>query len=342
MNLIVGVSAGFHDGAVSVVDHQGRILFAAHSERYSKLKNDPGISPDLLQQLPWQDIGTVAYFERPWIHNLQQWVSRQKCYGPWTLRGVLKQHLGARSVKQVSFPHHLSHAAAGFQTSQFHSAAVVIIDAIGELDTISIYRAWYDDQGRAQYRRMWRQGYPHSIGLFYSAMTQRVGLRAMDEEYITMGMAAYGNRVMQQYMSSIYVSDIPNVRFANNLHAGIDKLELGWMNNEDIAACAQAVAENLIDSVMQRARDITGETNLVYGGGVALNCVANRLLGRHFNQIWIMPNPGDAGSSLGAAALHVGKKLQWRDAFLGHDIPGEYPVTALIEHLCTHGIAAVA
>jgi carbamoyltransferase len=242
----------------------------------------------------------------------------------------------------TAYQHHLSHAAAGFQTSPFQTAAVVVIDAIGELDTISIYRAWYDTQGRAQYRRLWRQGYPHSIGMFYSAMTKRVGLRPMDEEYITMGMAAYGNRINKFYLTDRFVDNIEEARFRENLHLGIGDQELGWMNNEDIAACTQAVTEQMIDAVMQRARRLTGETNLVYGGGVALNCVANRSLGRHFDTTWIMPNPGDAGSSLGAAALAYGKKLQWRDAFLGHDISGPYPIQQLIGELQRNQIVGVA
>jgi carbamoyltransferase len=59
---------------------------------------------------------------------------------------------------------------------------------------------------------------------------------------------------------------------------------------------------------------------------VALNCLANRKLGEYFENIWIMPCPGDAGNSLGAAALAHGRRLRWTDAFLGHEIPGEYPV----------------
>jgi carbamoyltransferase len=77
-------------------------------------------------------------------------------------------------------------------------------------------------------------------------------------------------------------------------------------------------------------------------GGVALNCLANRNLGEYFENIWIMPNPGDAGSSLGAAALAYGGRLNWVDAFLGHLIPGAYPVNALLDGLLSDGIVGVA
>ena len=344
MGNIVGVSAGFHDAAVSVINDAGEILFAAHSERYSKKKNDAELHPDLLKSLDGFGYSTVAWYERPWMRNLQQWRSGQRDYGPWTTDGTIKQQFGDSYQPKFfrSFPHHLSHAAAGFQTSPFDRAAVVVIDAIGELDTISIYRAAYDDQGRAHYERMWGQKYPHSIGLFYSAVTKAVGLRPMDEEYITMGMAAYGSDLGAAYLMDQVVADQEKITFYKNLHIGFDEDETQGIGNEDFAAAAQGVVETLVMNVMRRARSITGCENLVYMGGVALNCVANRRLGQIFDRIWIMPNPGDAGSSLGAAALAYGKKLQWRDAFLGHEIAGAYPVKGLLDELITNKIVGVA
>jgi carbamoyltransferase len=342
---ILGISAGFHDAAVSVVDSSGNIKFAGHSERYSKLKNDAEIHPDLLRECCDYDIDTIAFYERPWMHNLQQLWSGQREFGPWTARAAIQQHVGdwlQRPARLESHSHHLSHAAAGFQTSPFDSAAVVVIDAIGELDTISIYRAWYDQQGQARYQRVWRQGYPHSIGLFYSAVTKQVGLKPMDEEYITMGMAAYGSDIGAGWLRDHLIHDLQEVRFRQNLHVGFDEYELPFTHDEDLAASAQALTEQLIMSVMRRAQQLTGSTNLVYMGGVALNCVANRSLGEVFDRIWIMPNPGDAGSSLGAAALSYGRRLNWQDAFLGTMIPGPYPVKPLLDELVVNKIVGVA
>jgi carbamoyltransferase len=86
----------------------------------------------------------------------------------------------------------------------------------------------------------------------------------------------------------------------------------------------------------------TGSTNLVYQGGVALNCLANRNLGDYFENIWIMPCPGDAGSSIGAAALAYGKRVNWHTAYLGQEIPGEYPVDACVDSLQRDRICGVA
>jgi carbamoyltransferase len=346
MKNILGVSAGFHDAAVAVVREDGEIMFAGHSERYSGIKNDPAIHPALLEECCKWDYDTVAFYERPWMHNVQQWRSGQREYGPWTLSGALRRHLGEwyqhPAHREVCYRHHLSHAAAGFQTSPFDTAAVVVIDAIGEMDTISIFRAWYDDNGRARYRRVWRKGYPHSIGLFYSAITKAVGLKPMEEEYITMGMAAYGSDLGAAYLMDQTVTDQEEITFYKNLHIGFDEDECKSIAPENLAAAAQGVAERLIMNVMRRARTLVNSNNLVYMGGVALNCVANSRLGQIYDNIWIMPNPGDAGSSLGAAALAHGRRLRWRDAFLGHDIPGPYPVCDLLDRLITHRIVGVA
>ena len=342
----LGISAGYHDAAATVINSNGDILFAGHSERYSKLKNDANLSDGLTSELCDYKFDTIAYYERPWLHNLQQLYSGQRPSSAWTTHGVLRQQLGAwysrPARKEVAYGHHLSHAASGFQTSPFDRATVVVIDAVGEFDTISIWGAEYDKEGRAVYKKLWGQRYPHSIGLFYSAITQRLGLRPLDEEYITMGMAAYGRDLPAVLMNMRFVDDKYEVRFKENLHAGIEDDYLKGISDYDIAAGAQAVAEDLIYSVMQRARDFGWSTNLVYQGGVALNCLANRNLGTYFDKIWIMPCPGDAGGSLGSAALAYGGRINWLSAYLGHDIPGEYPVNAILDHLLSNRIVGVA
>jgi carbamoyltransferase len=80
----------------------------------------------------------------------------------------------------------------------------------------------------------------------------------------------------------------------------------------------------------------------VYQGGVALNCLANRTLGDYFENIWIMPCPGDSGSSVGAAALAYGKRLNWHTAYLGQTISGQYPVDAIVNSLQHDRICGVA
>jgi carbamoyltransferase len=342
---ILGVSAGFHDAAVTLINTAGDIVFAGHSERYSKQKNDATIDISLVQEVLNQPIDHVAYYERPWVKQLRNLRTGQGIdWSAITARQVLKRQLpGMNYIPQIStHNHHLSHAAAGFQTSPYERATVVVIDAIGEFDTISIWGAEYDRTGQATYKKLWGQTYPHSIGLFYSAITKRVGLHPLDEEYITMGMAGWGQPAWYQRMHRDLIADDSSVQFTENLHLGISDDYLNMATNEDLAASAQMLAETLIGEVMTRARSFGFSTNLVYMGGVALNCLANRNLGNYFENIWIMPCPGDAGSSLGAAALAYGGRLNWKNAYLGQNIPGAYPVNAILDELVVNKIVGVA
>ena len=344
---ILGISAGFHDAAISVINNQGDILFAGHSERYSKLKNDAHISPDLIKDIQQYQIDSIAYYETPYLKQLRrlytgegvQWnsLTAKQC-----LKNELPKKFNYKNCNINSYSHHLSHAAAGFQTSPYDRATVVVIDAIGEWDTISIWGAEYDSRGYAQYKRLWGQKYPHSIGLFYSAMTQKVGLKPNEDEYILMGMSAYGRTGYASSLQDLYVNNEWTATFKHNLHLGSDEKFIPDLHDSDLAAAAQKVLERLVYNIMRRARDFAWSTNLVYMGGVALNCLANRNLGEYFENIWIMPNPSDAGSSLGAAALEYGRRVNWINAYLGHDIPGVYPVTPILDSLLSDGICGVA
>jgi len=347
MKYTLGVSAGFHDAALTLLDQHGKIVFASHSERYSKKKNDADISSAMLDDIDMSQIDTVAYYERPWLKQLRQLYSGQGVeWNKVTTRQILEQQLGADRISKKhikNYNHHLCHAAAGFQTSPYQIATVVVIDAVGEWDTVSIWGAMYDKNFKATYKKLWSQSYPHSIGLFYSAITQRIGLHPLDEEYITMGMAGWGTPKWTKVMRDVLIEQDPTqIRFRSNLHTGLDPEFLGGASNEDIAASAQQLTEYLIHQVMTRARSFGWSDNLVYMGGVALNCLANRRLGEYFNNIWIMPCPGDAGSSLGAAALAYGRRVQWTGADLGHNIPGDYPVERAMAALLCDRIVGVA
>jgi carbamoyltransferase len=354
---ILGISAGFHDTAATVIDNAGNILFAGHSERYSKKKHDEHLSIGLMQEaLSYGPPSVVSYYERPWLKKTRQLYAGQYAdalnFDDLTIKRYLATHCPAvvfnQATQFVHQSHHLSHAAASFQTSPFQRATVVVIDAIGEWDTISIYGAEYDRNGNAKYVRLWGQHYPHSIGLFYSAMTKRVGLRPLDEEYILMGMAGYGSTKYVENIKQELISDASSAAMKQNLHCGVDADYLKSLNdtdeqnNFDIAASTQFITEQLVSEIMLKAAQLHWSSNLVYTGGVALNCSANRLLGNWFNDIWVMPNPGDAGSSLGAAALAYKKRLNWVSPYLGTDISGEYPVDQLIETLLADKIVGVA
>lgn len=339
----VGISQGFHDAGLAVVNSDGSIAYAAHSERYSRKKNDPFLFPTMLDQLKIVAPGRISieYYERQWLTNLRRLLHGQSIGNTAHMRYMLQQAM--LPTKYRSWGHHLSHAAAAFQTSPFDSAAVVIVDAVGEFDTATIWRAWYDADGKARYEKLWSRRYPHSLGLFYTAMTQRAGLRPMEDEYVLMGMSAYGRwpSDVKRNMRRDFFLDVDQLLMRENVHAGVDD----WSPDtspEDIAAATQSITEDVLLSIHKLARKLTKTYTVCYGGGVALNCKFNNLLRRTWRDVWICPNPGDCGSALGAAALGYGKKLEWKDAFLGHNIPGELDVNAVIDELLAKGMVGVA
>lgn len=347
---ILGISAGSHDAAVSLIDNE-KILFAAHAERYSGIKNDPNLNRAILEDAisvgGFPDV--IAYYERPWVKKIRQFYASQydEVQRGFNIRKLIRQAWPESNLSLLpirTFNHHLSHAAAGFQTSPFDEATVVVIDAIGEWDTMSIWSASYEN-GQAKYKRLWRQVYPHSIGLMYSAFTQYLGFKPNEEEYILMGMSAYGKAEditnFLRFRNGL-ISDDSNIKFKNNYHVGLPGRVLGFTKDEDIARQVQELTEDLISIIMLKAQSLDTSKNLVYMGGVALNCVANRILGEYFNRIWVMPNPGDAGSSLGAAAMIYKGQLVWDNAYLGHNIPGEYPVKSILKELIENKICGVA
>jgi len=345
----VGISCGFHDAGVSVVNDKGDILFAGHSERYSKKKHDAnlceGILDDAMHHVYYSgNKFELHYYEKPWLKAIRQFRAGQPI-GPFSVKKIVGAELYDRigDPPVITHVHHKTHAAAGFQTSPFTEATVVIIDAIGEMDCVSIWDASYDKNGVAQYKKLWSKKYPDSIGMYYSAMTKRVGLHPMDEEYILMGMSAYGTPKLFNKIEKELLEDTTNLVFRHNLHTGVSDDFLGSdADHMDIANSSQVLVEHLIEIVMSKARMLGKSNNLVYGGGVALNCLANRLLGKYFDKIWIMPNPGDAGNSLGAAALGYGKKINWKNAFLGHEIQGHYPVVEVYRELKKNKMVGIA
>ena len=331
-----------HDAAMAVVDYSsglGKILWAAHSERYSKVKNDHYLNQQIVDEaMTYGPFDKVVYYEKPLLKKARQLYAGQ--YGlAMSYTEMPQWHLDHFGIKIDEYvKHHDSHAAAGYFTSPFkdEGATILTVDAIGEWDTVSISTAdkiWIERKETIQY--------PHSIGILYSAFTHRCGLKPAEEEYILMGMAAYGQPKYKQKIYDEFVEQSP-LKLKQNLHRGLSD----WEPNADvmdIAASIQAVTEELLADLWTRASKY-GSRNLVYAGGVALNCAANRVLANMglFDNIWIIPNPGDAGSSLGCIAAHQKSHLDWQHPFLGHNIDGEYPVDALIKELKENKMVGVA
>lgn len=323
---ILGFNETSHDASMSLIDDD-QILFAGHAERYSKKKNDWYNNNEIYRDLlSYGFPDKVAYYEKSRLKRLRI----KLCGGAADWKPYYK------GIKSKEFKHHYSHAAAGYYTSPFDDAVIVVLDAIGEFNTSTIWMGIEEKISLVE-----KRNYPISFGLFYSAFTQLIGLMPNQEEYIMMGMAAYGNP--KKYFDRVndYFPNINKQKY--NFHKGI--VDWHWIDEQnkfDIAAAVQLVYEKRLYEFMQYARKKTGKTKLVFMGGCALNCSANIILWNLFDDIWIMPNPGDAGSSLGAALALRGSHIKWEGPYLGYDLGNKYPIKKIIDALVSKGIAPVA
>ena len=302
---IIGISEGFHDAALCLLQNS-KILYASQSERYSKVKNDPWVHPDQWPKADRYQPNIVAYYEKPFRKNLRRLYAGQSWQKP-------------RVNYDYSFGHHQSHAAAGYYTSPFDECNILVIDAIGEWDTISVWKAKNNLMDKVYSKK-----YPYSLGLLYSAITQRIGLKPNEDEYITMCMSAFGN---PKY-------DLEYLLWENN-HRGVGDI-FPEASVEDLAASVQVLYERELLKLIE----MCPHENLVLMGGCALNCAANsKIKGKN---IWIMPAPGDAGSAIGAAALVLKKKIKWRSPYLGYPILQGVPVKSVVRELLDNKVCGIA
>ena len=342
-----GISANSHDGSLAVFD-KDELVFASHTERFSGLKNDPHLNKPLLDYArQWGEPNEVIWYEKPFKKTVRQLVAGQGWN--WNENNI-KTYLKSYQINApVAFStHHHSHAAAGYYTSGFQDATILCIDSIGEFETLTIWEGKGD-----KLKKVFSQGYPHSIGLWYSAMTQRVGLKPNEDEYILMGMSAYGDyRQHYHHMKETFFElgphdhwQFPNVKFKQNLHTGCRWYREGytkWTDKLNIAAATQNIYEEILSGLVEYCKRTYKSNNLVIMGGCALNCKANSRAHNHYDNVWIMPNPSDAGSSIGAVLALKEKHIQWKSPYLGYDIPGEYPVDDIFRELKDTGIVGVA
>ena len=357
-----GITANSHDASMAVFDNND-LLWAAHAERSSGVKNDKHLNTTIVgQALQYGFPNEVHWYETQWLKRMRQIRSGQYALA-WnkpsprtTLKEFgIKTHTTADLMDDLfdhtstasfhNHRHHASHAATGYFTSPYRDAAILVIDSIGEFETLTLWHGKDRDM-----KKVYSQGYPNSIGLWYSAMTQRIGLKPNEDEYILMGWAAVGdpNRFKRQIFEDFFYpleDGRMNIRLKHNLHRGC----LWWrpeyntiQDYADIAAGTQAVYELIFNHLVKTSRNYVNSDNLVLMGGCALNCVANGSAYKYYPNVWIMPNPGDAGSSVGCVLDHTREFIEYNTAYLGYNIKGSYPVKAALQEISTVGMVGVA
>ena len=222
---ILGLNGLNHDATASLINGT-EILFAGHNERYSDIKFDEELNQPLLSDLKrYGDWDTVVWFEDSLLKKTRQLYAGQ--YREVFTRKNLPHHYLKKFGIQPDYyiSHHLSHASAAYFTSPYDNAISVNIDAIGEWECATIYYIETDKNKRTTFTKLWSETYPNSLGLWYSAMTQRLGLKPQEDEYILMGMAGWStwdteSDEMYKEMSDYFFAEPTGIKMKHNLHRG--------------------------------------------------------------------------------------------------------------------------
>ncbi len=349
---ILGISAYYHDSAAALVV-DGQIEAAVQEERFTRNKHDSSFPENAIQycleeaKLDLGDLDAIVFYEKPFlkferlletyyafapkgimsfITAIPVWL-KEKVFIKYIIKKHLKEIAGIDKLPVLHFcEHHLSHAASAFYPSGFDKAAILTVDGVGEWATASI------GEGKGQQIEFIKElHFPHSIGLFYSAITYYLGFRVNSGEYKVMGLAPYGqidSENAKKFMSAlkekvIHINDDGSIwlnqkyfSYATGLKMvndhkwqkllGLDKKKYEDPVDQihcDLALVAQRITEEVMLKMAKHVKSLTGAENLCMAGGVALNCVANgkiKELGI-FKNIFVQPAAGDAGGALGAA-----------------------------------------
>jgi carbamoyltransferase len=354
---IIGISALYHDSSVCLF-RDNQLIFACEEEKFTGIKHDNSFPEEALKyiykqyKLTPKNVQAVCYYEDPKLkykrvmNNIKpQWLKNPI----YSLKSYLKIKKNVkeiderlRKISQNVFysTHHEAHLYYSYYTSSFDEATCLSIDGVGEIDTLSL---GYADYKGIKYEPL--AEYPHSMGLFYSAMTSFLGFRPNEGEYKMMGLAPYGD----------YKVHIKNARKLMNFTDGKLTCNLDvfcWhktdktmfneklpellsvsqrlpeeeitQDHKDLAASIQRVYEEVLFDVMKYVKKKTKNKNLCLGGGCAYNGTANGKIVEktHFEHLWIPPAPSDAGSAIGAVVHYLVKERKvrskiTRNPFLG-------------------------
>ncbi len=335
---VIGVNAIFHDpSAALVID--GQTVAAAEEERFSRRKHGKRPVPFSAWELPelslrWclaeaglkpSDIDVVAYSfdpalakpvdSDPWDHLRLTYAERAPQFLASALPGL--------DPEQVRFvPHHVAHAASAALASPHGDCSVLVLDGRGESAShlAGRYRG-----GRLE--TLAAQNLPHSLGLVYESLTDHLGFLRSSDEFKVMALASYGKpRFLEELRELIhtdgnggFVAQAPDwTRWASR------RIDDGTWGGEhaDLAASVQIRLEEVLVELATWLHGQTGDRVLTMAGGTALNCVANSRVWREspFEEVWVQPAAGDAGTALGAA-LQVSAD--------GGEVPAPMPGAAL-------------
>jgi carbamoyltransferase len=352
---ILGINA-YHGNASAAIVCDGQLVAAVEEERFNRVKYAAGFPVQAIRYclqeagLTLSDIGHVAIPRNPYTRLFTKLIyslrmpsfARQRAKVLATFTGIPETLAAAfdtnpRKLKARfhRIEHHQAHLASSFFVSPFERAALLSADGLGDFAS----SMWGVGEGS----RMAIHGsvaFPHSLGLFYSAVTQFLGFLKFGDEYKVMGLGAYGQPDRLEAFRDIVRFD-ENSR-ANGFRLGLDYFthhrtgpEMTWADadktptlgkmfspemsrllgpvrhpeepleqrHKNLASSLQARLEEVYLGMLRKLAKETGMKSVCLAGGVAFNCVANGKIfdSTGFENIYVHPAAGDGGLSVGAA-----------------------------------------
>ncbi len=348
---ILGINA-YHANASAALVCDGQLVAAAEEERFNRVKNAAGFPAAAIRYclkaagITLADIDHIAVPRNPWarLHTKLLYAVRMPHFArerarTWGAFAHIRENL-AESLEtdptriRARFhrvEHHRAHLASAFFVSPFDRAAVLSADGLGDFASTM----WATGQD-GRMRIHGGIAFPHSLGIFYTALTQYLGFWNFGDEYKVMGLAAHGEPAYLEEFRRIVLADGASFRLGLQyfLHHR-QGVEMSWKDaaktptlgrlfsdylesrlgaarhpevpleqrHKDIAASLQARLEEVLFQKLAALASQAGSKALCLAGGVAFNCAANgRILGQvPFERIFVQPAAGDAGLALGAA-----------------------------------------
>ena len=347
MKYFLGISGYFHDSSIALIDSNGNLVDFKKEEYFSRVKGDKSFPRLALQEmiknfsLCEDNIEKITFYEKPfkaWLNilkysiknnSLKNELTRNYFKNIWKSSIVfsydLSKYLKVSNKKILYSDHHLSHTLSGAFYNKETPITSIVIDGFGDESTSSIHHI----KSLKEINNIWSSPFPHSIGLFYSAITDYLGFSVNEGEYKVMGLAAYGEPKYYEALSKTiffregkliidekYYDYCRSIKrsYSDKLKELFDikeresnqPLDLNsshFKEYADIASSAQKIVENILKEIFLYANKLTGENRFIFSGGVAMNSVAiNQLTKLDFiKEIIIPPSPGDSGAAIGAA-----------------------------------------
>lgn len=350
--IVLGINA-YHANAAAAIVVDGRLVAAVEEERLNRVKYAAGLPTRAIQfcleqaGAKWSDVDHVAIPRDPWarLGTKLRFALRMPRFALDRAR-VMKRFAGIREELAAAFEiapeeirarfhrieHHAAHLASTYLVSPFDGAAVLSADGLGDFAS-SMCAA-----GEGPHMRFLGEvTFPHSLGMYYTALTQYLGFWKFGDEYKVMGLAAYGQPEFLEEFRRIVRADGPlsfrlGLEYFTHQTQGADmtwrdagrtpvlgrlfspylERRLGparkaeeplTQRHHNLAASMQAALEEVLISCWNGLARRTGQNALCLAGGVAFNCVANGKIfdATPFERVFVQPAAGDAGLSVGAA-----------------------------------------